>query len=246
MPKATVKPIPKVTSWSFSRYSDYRSCPLKFKLKHLDKMKEPPSPAMQRGSDIHQLAEDFVKGLIHKLPPELAKFAEEFKAAKKVYKKTPEQMVVEDNWAFTADWGITEWHDWVNCWVRIKLDCAEQVAEGVMVVTDYKTGKFRDDKNVEYMEQLELYALSTFLQFPHLKEVRPRLMYLDVGVVYPAADKPVVYTPKDIPQLKKRWAARVKPMFNDTTFAPKPNQFCSWCWFGQSKKAAGGSGICRY
>jgi putative RecB family exonuclease len=239
-------PAAKVTSWSFSRYSDYKTCPLKFKLKHLDKMKEPPNAAMERGAAIHKMAEDYVKGLLRKLPPELKKFEADFKAARKVYRTAPEQMVVEDNWAFTADWSVTTWHDWVNCWVRIKLDCAQQVSEGVMDVIDYKTGKFRDDKNAEYLEQLELYALSAFLQYPGLTEVRPRLQYLDVGVEYPPRDKPLVYTQEDVPLLKKRWAARVKPMFNDKSFPPKPNNLCRWCWFGQSKKADGGPGLCKY
>ena len=34
-------PIKPLTSWSFSRYSDYKTCPLKAKLKHIDKIQEP-------------------------------------------------------------------------------------------------------------------------------------------------------------------------------------------------------------
>lgn len=240
---ATAKPAPTkpVTSWSFSRYSDYESCPLKFKLKHLDKIAEPPSPAMQRGADIHKLAEDYVKGLIHKLPPELKNFADEFKALRKVYRTDPDNMVVEDNWAFTKEWGITQWNDWVSCWVRIKLDCAQQIGDGVMEVTDYKTGKYSEFKNADYLKQLELYALSALLQFPHLKEVRPRLMYLDVKKIYPAPESPIVYTRAQLPALKKRWAARVAPMFADKTFAPKPSHACTWCFYSKSK-----NGNCKY
>lgn len=121
------KPVktPQLTSWSYSRYSDWRQCPLKAKLKHIDKIKEPGNAAMERGSKIHEDAERYIKGTAVKLAPELALFKDEFKMLRALYKKKALPMVVEDNWAFTATWTETAWNDWVNCWVRIKLDCAQ-------------------------------------------------------------------------------------------------------------------------
>ena len=72
-------PIKQLTSWSFSRYSDYKQCPLKAKLKHLDKISEPPNEAMARGAAIHTLAEKYIKGEGRSLPPELKLFKDEFK-----------------------------------------------------------------------------------------------------------------------------------------------------------------------
>ena len=47
----TAKSAPKkFTSWSFSRYMDYKGCPAKAKYKHLDKLQEPPNDAMARHS----------------------------------------------------------------------------------------------------------------------------------------------------------------------------------------------------
>ena len=63
-----VIPIKQITSWSFSRYSDYKLCPLKARLKHVDKHKEPQNDAMARGQAIHKLAEDYTKGSIARLP----------------------------------------------------------------------------------------------------------------------------------------------------------------------------------
>ena len=73
-----VIPIKPLTSWSFSRYQDYKSCPAKAKYKHIDKLKEPPSPAMERGAAIHNLCEQYVRGTLAKLPPELKLFKDEF------------------------------------------------------------------------------------------------------------------------------------------------------------------------
>jgi len=239
--------IKKFTSWSFSRYSDWRECPLKAKLKHLDKIQEPKSPAMERGTAIHDMAEKYLKGLLAKLPAELKLFADEFKKLKALYKKRTLPMIVEDNWAFTAEWTETQWNDWVNCWVRIKLDCAHYESESVLHVTDWKTGKYKDTKHVEYLEQLELYALAALLLHEHIEEVRPRLVYLDEGVVHPKPEDPLVYTRADVKKLMASWNKRVKPMMSDTKFVPKPNANCTWCFFGQAGKAKkGGPGICKF
>jgi hypothetical protein len=236
--------LKQLTSWSYSRYSDWRQCPLKAKLKHLDKIKEPGNEAMERGNKIHKDAEAYIKGTAAKLAPELALFKAEFAELRKLYKKRALPMVVEDNWAFTKDWEETQWDNWTGCWVRIKLDCAHYMDADTMVVTDWKSGKVNDYKTAEYMEQLELYALSALLLYPTLKTVQVRIGWTDMGKMYP--DAPQVYTPKDLPALTKTWNARVRPMMADTKFVPKANPMCRYCFYGQSGKAKGGPGLCKF
>lgn len=246
---AVKQPIRPLTSWSFSRYSDYQRCPLAFKLKHLEKLSEPPNAAMARGVQIHELAEAYLKGRLARLPKELAAFKGEFQALRKQRKLALGGVTVEDTWAFTQSWERTRWDDWVGCWVRIKLDCAHVIggASGdVLVVTDWKTGKFNESKNVEYLEQLELYALAALLLHPHLREVRPRLCYTDAGITYPPTAAPLVYTQADAPRLKKLWEKRVKPMFADKRYAPTPNWSCRFCFYGQAGVERGGPGRCQY
>lgn len=241
------KPAPKkITSWSFSRYSDYRQCPLKAKLKHLDKIQEPPNDAMARGAAVHKLAEDYIKGKVLKLDPALKSFEETFKEQRKLFKKRTAGVVVEDDWAFTASWDRTQWNDWVNCVVRIKLDNADNADPDVLIIRDWKTGKFREQQNEEYVEQLELYALAGLLLHPHVKEVVPWLVYVDQGTIYPPAEQPLVFTQDDVPRLKALWAKRTKAMLSDTRFAPKPNDRCRWCFYGQAGKAKGGPGLCKF
>jgi hypothetical protein len=236
----------KVTSWSFSRYSLWRQCPLKFKLSALMKIAEPKNDAMQRGADIHTTAEQYLKGVITKLPAELKLFADEFKKLRLLYKKRAVGITVEDNWAFTNTWDRTEWNNWVKCWVRIKLDAAHVEANNIMIVTDWKSGKMRAELHEEYLEQLQLYALAALLLHPYIEYVKPRLVYLDQGMTYPMPDEEIVYDRTDIPKLKKLWEKRVKPMFADTSFVAKPNDKCHWCFYGQSGKAKGGPGLCKY
>lgn len=242
MSKAAAK---QITAWSFSRYSTYKQCPLKLKLSAIDRIREPSNEAMERGAKIHDLAEGYIKGMGRTLPPELKLFKDEFKRLRAQYKKKINGMVVEDTWAFTSDWTETQWNDWINCWVRIKLDCAHHEDGETLIISDWKTGKFRVEMNEEYVEQLELYALAALILHEHIETVKPRLVYLDQGTIYPPAEQELIFTRADIPKLKKLWAKRVKPMLSDKTFAPRPNDKCRWCFYRSSNKAAGG-GQCKF
>lgn len=239
-------PATQITAWSFSRYSTYKQCPLKAKLAYIDKITEPPNDAMARGSRIHDDAEAYIKGKLPKMPIELKKFAKLFRRLKKQYQCIISGMVVEDTWAFTKDWDQTTWNDWIRCWVRIKLDCAEQTDGDTLVIRDWKTGKFREEMNEDYVEQLELYALAAFLIYQHIKTVRPILVYLDLGIEYPpAGDDSLVFTREDLPALKTKWEKRVAPMLADKSFAPRPNNKCHWCFYRAANKANGG-GQCKF
>lgn len=238
-------PVKQLTSWSFSRYSDYKQCPLKAKLKHIDKIQEPPNEAMARGAEIHTKAEHYLKGIVKRLPAELKLFKDEFTKLKKLMDRKVLPPIVEDTWALTKDWAITSWNDWTGCWVRIKLDLAHHEDEKTLIVTDWKTGKFRPEMNEDYLEQLELYALGALLVLEHVEIVKPRLIYLDTGDVYPPEGEELVYHRKDLEKLRKTWEKRVKPMMNDKKFAPRPNNKCRWCFYRKSNKANGG-GQCSF
>ena len=90
----------RVTAWSYSRYALYELCPLKFKLKHIDKIPEPGSPAMERGDRIHKGVAAYVTGASQEAPqdavahPFPAKLIEELRGF-------PDK-VVEQQWGFTT------------------------------------------------------------------------------------------------------------------------------------------------
>lgn len=250
MPTKKKIPVKQITSWSYSRYTDYKLCPRKAKLKHIDKIKEPPNKAMARGIEIHNMAEEYIKGVSKRMPKDLKLFSEEFKDLRKRYKKKINGMTVEDTWAFTKDWTITSWDDWNNCWLRMKLDCAFAGPKGdVLHVWDWKTGKFRGNNIDDYVEQLELFALGAFLVFDHINIVMPKLCYLDEGIIYPEEDSKeeefLTFHRNGLKNLIKTWEKRTKAMLNDKVFSPRPNNLCSWCHYRKSNKANGG-GQCEY
>lgn len=239
----------KFTSWSWSRYFDYKVCPLKAKLNHLDKIREPKNDAMTRGGAIHDTIRDYIKGIKKSikecgLPTVVMGWLND---AKKAFKKKTLQPIIEEDWAFTKDWTQTQWNDWNGCVLRVKLDAGLFENDGdIFNIIDWKSGKFREEEVEQYIEQLELQALAALVLYPQVREVRPQLRYVDFGIVYPPPAKQLVFTQADVPKLKKLWAKRTKPMLSDTTFAPRPNDKCRWCFYGQSGKVKGGPGLCKF
>lgn len=213
MPIATVQ---KIKSWSFSRWQVYQECPAKAAYKFIKKLEEPGNQAMERGTIIHKMAEDFTNGKLKKLPEELKAFKAEFMALKK------SGAITEENWGFTRAWEPCAWDDWQRCWLRVKMDCAYLDDDNWLNIIDHKTGKQKDDHD----EQLSLYAVVGLIMFPDCRGVKAKLWYLDSGL-----DKEEVFERKRYSSLIKTWEGKVKAMMSDTKFAPRSGRYCSWCHY---------------
>ena len=210
-----------VTAWSISRLNTYSQCPFKFKLTAIDRIKEPSSPAMERGSAIHKEAELYLKGDLTELPTSLALVAEEFEELKKLGAQSELEVT------FTKDWGITGWFD-ADAWCRIKID-AMAMQDGTIRIIDFKTGKYKPDDNEAYEQQLELYALAALTLYPDIAKVSAELLFVDSG--NHVGTKQDSYTHAMLPALRTKWEGKVSPMFVDTMFSPRLNQYCRWCHF---------------
>jgi len=233
---------PLVTAWSYSRYAMYKECPFKFKCKHLDKLPEEGSAAMERGNTIHSLAENFTKGVWDPnwdaarrepiVPPELRNFAAQFIQLREL------KAVVEQEWGFRRDWSHTGRPGWFgqDVWFRAKTDVHVLYDDDTLDMVDHKTGK----KYQTNEDQVELFALAGFKRYPNVTEVTTRLWYLDIAD-HNENEVIRVYTRKDAANIQKDWEKRVKPMFNDRKFPPKPSGRCGWCSFSKMK-----GGPCKF
>lgn len=228
MPK---QPAPQVTAWSFSRWATYQKCPRKFKYQAIDRLPEAKGPALIRGQEIHDLAERYVRGELKDLPPELTNFDEEFFNLYRGYQR--DLVETEDMLCFDRDWNYLPGAKFEpSIWCRVKKDATLLYPEdGLAVLVDYKTGRVQPDP---YWEQLDLYALATFLTTDWAELVQVELWFLDHGVVKPD-DGVLEYERGQVPKLKKDWNARVKKMFNDRRFDPTPSDECRWCTWAKSK-----------
>lgn len=223
--------LPLVTAWSYSRYGDYKQCPAKFKYKHLEKRPDPGSAAMNRGNEIHKMAEDYVRAKLDAIPPELKNVAEELNFLK------DNMATVEQMWGFQQDWEWIGRPGWFgnDVWARGKADVVLVYEDDTAILGDWKTGK----KYAANEEQVELFALMGFKRYPHVTEVDTRLWYTDAAPDDNEVQR--VYTLKEAELIQKDWTKRVVPMFNDRRFAPTPNDKCGWCPYSKAK-----GGPCKF
>ena len=235
------------TSWSFTRYSDWLRCPAYAKYKHLEKVQTlemaardarvaagEETSAMLRGAEIAKKAEVYLKNKRKPLPIELMPVAAEYKAL-----RARATILVEDNWGFTKDWKPCSPTDWNNCWLRVKIDACYTTGEKELHIKDNKTGKYDDRKVEEYKLQLELYGVGGLAKMPTVQIATAQLIYSDLGILHP--EKPMTFTRAQFEPLKKKWVQRVKPLFADKKFAPRPGYYCRWCDFAKVK-----GGPCKF
>lgn len=219
------KIVPRITAWSFSRWSTHDECPYLAKLLFIEKRKAPGSPAMDRGDRLHKAAEAFVKGETQTLDPELKPVAKDILRYKKLA-AAPEIML-----AVTREWTSTGWFD-ANVWARIKIDVLALVTRRRVVtaeVVDYKTGQYKPESE-SYAKQLSLYAAGTLAVHPEVERVDTKLLFTDHN-----KEVTETYDRSELPALKAAWEARVAPMLADTVFAPRPGWYCRYCHFSKSK-----------
>ena len=209
----------RFTAWSFSRWRDHDQCPYRAGLKHLMKVKEPSSPALDRGDRLHKAASAYVTGVVTKLDPELRPV----RRTLAVYRDALRAglAVVDDRWAFNRSWAPVEFFAY-DAWLRMITDY--HAHEGARAaVTDFKTGKVSENRKFMFY-QLELYAIGTFLKKPRVEEIEARLLYTDHDV-----EQKETYQRSQLRTLQKAWVKRTLPLLTDARFEPKPGDYCRWC-----------------
>ena len=220
-----IKEIKPVSTWSYSRFQCYDQCPFKFKLRYIDKRPEPESSQMARGTAIHLLAQEFVEGKTKKIPTELRIFKSQFSMLREA------KAQCEGEWGFNVQWEPTAWMA-KDVWLRVKCDAIYQKAPGHYVVVDHKTGRIYEG----HKDQLQLYALATFLKFPDAQLVTSQDWYLDQDAMTEAN-----YERNDMTFIREHWETCTRPMFKDTIYPAKPGWACRFCHFRKSN-----SGICPF
>ena len=198
--------------WSFSRLTDFETCPYRFQLKYIEKLPEAPNPAAERGTEIHKQYENFA---LNKGPCP----SEFFKPRLEHFLKYNPKWSIETEWAFDKEWKPCSWFDNAT-WVRIKPDLHIQHSIAGCTVVDYKTGK---ESIFKHTAQGQLYAVGSYLIKP-TTTVTIEFWYHDLN-------KPTftTYTDTQILKLKTQCTQRAQKL--DTNhFPPKPTKSnCKYC-----------------
>ena len=215
-------PLGLVPTTSFSSLSNFEKCPHHLFLSKVEKCPDVAGPAADRGSKIHDKAEQFIKGESgDELPKELMKFEELFQDLRAKY---PDGAIhVEEDWAFTRGWEVTGWSD-SNTWLRMKLDALNLESPTSAIVYDWKTGqKFGNE--VKHGQQALLYVIATFVKWPHLEFVEANMVYTDKGLKMTTA-----YSRDQAMLFFDRYNLRFNQATTCVEFKPTPNaSSCRWC-----------------
>lgn len=219
-----------ISSWSFSKLSDFEQCKYRAYLKYDAKIPEPERPlppgkteqANDRGTRIHELAEHFVGGTLKDFPAELSKFMAEFLHLRDLYRDG--RVSMEGEWGVDRDWAPTEWK---RAWHRSKLDAIVHTSPHTAVVIDYKTGR-KFGNELKHGQQLQLYTVNAFFRFPDLEEVTTELWYLDQDEI-----TSMTFSRNQGLRFKPNFDRRGHAMTECTDFPPNPNiHSCRWCQYG--------------
>ena len=122
-----------IPSWSISRVQTFEQCKYRAKLQWLDKIPDlQPKPAADRGTQIHQEAEDYVKGQSG-FTDNLRFFKVDFDALAAHFRQG--RVICEEEWGFDRNWQIA---DWKRAWLRLKCDAVCHLDTKHLAVIDYK------------------------------------------------------------------------------------------------------------
>ena len=211
----------------------HEDCAYRSKLQRLDKIPDlQPHTAADRGTQIHQEAEDYVTG-VSSLTHDLHHFADDLTSLAKHY--AAGRIVCEEEWAFDRNWGVTEW---AKGWLRLKCDAVCHLSPKHLVVIDYKTGK-RFNNEIKHRGQLELYAVCAMLRYPKIDKVTCELWYFDQNEL-----ASFEMTRNELKRYLKLYDIRGNRMTNDVIFKPNPNiETCKYCPYRPGKQQVCNCGI---
>jgi len=224
---------PQATSWSFSRLADFARCKLAFKIKHIDRVPEPERPLPKgktehgndRGTRVHDNIEGFIRGEHNDLCPEAEKHYGAFIDLLRVM-YADEMVELEGEWAFDKDWAPTNWQ---TGWLRLKLDVLIHLSTTQAYVIDWKTGRHFGNE-VTHGNQLNLYAMCTFLRYPQLEEIWVADYYIDHG-----HETERHFTREQALKYMRTFDKQGKAITDCVSFPPNPNRFsCQWCPWGET------------
>ena len=215
-------PLGLIPTTSFSSLSNFEKCPWHVYLSKVEKCPDVAGPAATRGSEIHDKAENFIKGEgTDDVPKELMKFNYLFLDLRNRY--SDGLIHVEEDWAFTREWEPTGWSE-ENTWLRMKLDALDLESPTSAIVYDWKTGR-KFGNEVKHGQQALLYVISTFIKWPELEFVEANMIYTDKGEVMKTA-----YSRDQAMLFFDRYNLRFNQATTCVDFKPTPNaSSCKWC-----------------
>lgn len=208
----------RVFPLSFSSINTFETCPRQFQhLYVLKDVKNEGNEATLWGSKVHKEIEDYINLSKEMTEPVAKKAIPYVELGKEKYR------LVEWKWGLTKDFEPCDFFS-KDVAYRGVIDFAFFPSDDKVVVMDWKTGKRKDA-----WDQLDIFALSVFVNFPQVQKVRTMFVWLKTD------EKPTMkdYTRGDMDALKVGLQEKADPIYQRLEygeFPVKPSGLCrGWC-----------------
>lgn len=210
--------------YSYSRLATFKKCMAKFKFAYIDKVDVPfiPSPAMARGTEIHNSLEQFMLGHSDMLHPDIHEhYGQYFFGLREEHK---DHIFPEHKWGLNWEFIPCDYDD-PNVMIRGFMDLKFVPPDDNVQVFEYKTGK----QYPEHVHQQWLYGVVALQEHP-LKSADTTVIYLD------QKKNKKIYYPQGMmgeyrPGLMREIQEIEEKPVEDMT--PNPQFTCRWCQFSK-------------
>jgi len=220
--------------YSYSSLATYKQCPAKFKFAYIDRVEtgvQPPSPAMERGSKIHESVEQFLLGHSEFMHPDIHKNYGQFMSSLR------EDTVVSTIYP-EYKWGIT-WemkpcsYAVPECMLHGYMDLlVVPPVDQNLAVYEWKTGGIYP----EHISQIHKYGVAAMCHFPDHPGVDAMATYFD------HQDYRKIHYPRTMMfEYKPFLRHEIGTVADATKFPEMPSFKCKWCQFSRDN-----GGPCRF
>lgn len=216
---------------SWSRISDYRQCPAKFRMKYLDKLPNfqlkdaDKNPHLVRGGNVHKQLDKAIilKNTGHDLAdqvflPEVQGVIPLIDGLMQHYSIVGEmQVAVNENYE-RVDWYSRD------AYFRVIFDFIGKGND--LLLGDWKTGKLTDySGSMDELGQLHMSAVVGFSIFPEFDECSSMYVYVDHKKTIPCQFTKA----EDLQRMRDSLDREHLKINEDQDFVERKNPFCRWC-----------------
>jgi hypothetical protein len=206
--------------YSYSSIKKYLECPAAFKYRYILKLPEPTSAAMDRGTRLHKLAEDYMNADFSVPVPYALK-----KIGISLYQMRQRHYQTESTWLVDHEWNLVE--DENKAMLKAVIDI-HRLDKDVLRIHDYKSGR----EYPSHRDQLELYSAIGLCIYPDAKRVESSAIYIDTG--HEGSQRSIIR--EMLPHILQRWDRDIGRMESDTEFSPTPGGHCERCAHSSKNK----------
>jgi hypothetical protein len=182
-------------------------------------IKPPQSEAAARGTGIHEMVEQYVRGDDVELPAQAERHIEILETYRNDITTKSEYKLY-----FDKHWNSIDRDDRENRWFVAVLDAVRRDLNQVHIA-EWKSGREYD----EHRYQREIYAFCALRHWEECDEAHATTHYVDGK----AEDKKLIMMRTAEDRMFDTWTARIETMEKDQVHAPRPGNYCRWCHYSK-------------